>query len=236
MSFMRSRYFRITIGILALAGSGCSSISSHEPQWAATNRKVIEESKVTGRTRELPNVSVPRGLNDGEPVEASKLPSATIAPGVTARLWWGRGALVERVELQAAALYPEQTLGEELMIIGRDGSATVQFDGTTVEMAKDQVLYLQPGAKRSVKAGPTGWKAFEVYSPIRLDHLALAGQSTSGVDVTFPDQGVKPSLQPGVVVHLDDIPFTPLTDPETGKSSTSCPVLVPIETRVLLSL
>jgi gluconolactonase len=218
MSFMRSRYFRITIGILALAGSGCSSISSHEPQWAATNRKVIEESKVTGRTRELPSVSVPRALGDGEPVEASKLPSATIAPGVTARLWWGRGALVERVDMQPDAAYPEQTLDEELMMIGRDGSATVQFDGTTVEMAKDQVLYLQPGAKRSVKAGPTGWKAFEVYSPIRLDHLALAGQSTSGVDVTFPDQGVKPSLQPKVVVHLNDIPFTPLTDPETGKS------------------
>src|SRR6185503_16033672 len=57
-----------------------------------------------------------------------------------------------------------------------------------------------------------------VYSPIRLDHLALAGQSTSGVNVTFPDQGVTPSLPPGVVVHLSDIPFTPLTDPEAGKS------------------
>jgi len=36
-------------------------------------------------------------------------------------------------------------------------------------------LQLQPGAVRSVKAGDAGWKAFEVYSPVRLDHLALAG-------------------------------------------------------------
>ena len=81
---------------------------------------------------------------------------------------------------------PEQTLGEELILIGRDGSATIEFDGKTVELTKDSVLYLQPGAKRSIKAGSNGWKAFEVYSPIRLDHLALAGQNTSAVGVTFP--------------------------------------------------
>jgi gluconolactonase len=202
--------------MLALAVAGCSS-TSNEPQWVATNKKVIDEFKVTGRTRELPSVSVPRVLGDGEPVEASKLPSATIAPGVTAKLWWGRGALVERIEMQPDASYPEQTLGEELIIIGRDGSATVQFDGRTAEIAKDQVLYLQPGGKRSVKAGSKGWKAFEVYSPIRLDHLTLAGQTTSGANVTFPDQGVKPSIEPGTVVNLNDIPFTPLTNPEAGK-------------------
>src|SRR6185436_9182031 len=128
---------------------------------------------------------VPMTLVEGEAVEAGKLPSATFAPGVTAKLWWGRGALVEKIEMQPDAAYPEQTLGEELIIVGVDGSATAQFDGKTVEIAKDQVLYLQPGTKRSLKAGSKGWKAFEVYSPIRLDHLALVGQSTSGANVTF---------------------------------------------------
>src|SRR5688500_19070737 len=85
------------------------------------------------------------------------------------------------------------------------------------ELAKDHVLYLQPGSVRSVTAGPRGWTAFEVYSPVRLDHLALAGQSTSGVNATFPDQGVTPSLQPGVVVDLNEIQWTPITDPIGGK-------------------
>ena len=156
-------------------------------------------------------------LADGEPLEAAKLPSATIAPGVSATLTWGRGALLERIEMQADAVYPEQTLGEELIMIGQDGSATVEFDGKTAELSKGQALYLQPGARRSVKADPQGWKAFEVYSPVRLDHLALAGQNTSGVNATFPDQGVTPSLQPGVVVNLSEIPWTPLTDPVAGK-------------------
>jgi len=216
MNFARNGFFRFGPVTLALIVAGCSS--GNEPSWSATNKKVIEESKVTGRTRELPQVKIPLALVEGEAVEAGKLSSATIAPGVMAKLWWGRGALVEKIEMQPDAAYPEQTLGEELIIIGQDGTATVQFDGKTAELTKDDVLYLQPGAKRALKAGPKGWKAFEVYSPVRLDHLALAGQNTSGVSVTFPDQGVTPSLQPGTVVHLNDIPFTPLTNPEDGKS------------------
>src|SRR4030095_2177200 len=177
MSFMRRRSFRIAVVMLVFAVTGCSSSSINEPQWAATNRKVIEQSKVTGRTREPPNVSVPRALGDGEPVEASKLPSGDIAPGVKATLWWGRGALVERIEMQPDSAYPEQTLGEELIIVGHDGSATFQFDGKTAELKKDQVLYLQPGTRRSLKAGAKGWKAFEIYSPIRLHHPSLSRHS-----------------------------------------------------------
>jgi len=216
MNRVRREYFGAVVAVVAVTLAGCSG--SADAQWAATNKKVIEQGKVTGRTRELPNVNVPRLLGDGEPMETSKLPAAMIATGVMAKLWWGRGALVEKVEMQPDAAYPEQTLGEELIIVGQDGSATVQFDGKMAEIAKDEVLYLQPGSKRSVKAGAKGWKAFEVYSPIRLDHLALAGQNISGLNVTFPDQGVTPSLQPGVVVPLSDVPFTPLTNPEDGKS------------------
>src|SRR5688500_816011 len=157
MNLIRSGYFRAGLAVLALAFSGCSS---NAPPWASVNQSVIDQAEVTGRTRELPAVSVPMALGDGVPVEAAKLPTMTIAPGVTARLAWGRGALLERVEMQADSVYPEQTLAEELIIIGQDGSATVEFDGKSAELSKDQVLYLQPGAKRSVKAGSQGWKAF----------------------------------------------------------------------------
>src|SRR5690606_25505351 len=135
------------------------------------------------------------------------------APGVTARLGWSSGALLEQLEMEPNASYPEQMLGEELIVIVRDGSATVSFGGQSVQLAKDDVLYLEPGTSRSVQAGPDGLRAFEVYSPVRLDHLAMAGQDTAGVDVSFPDQGVTPSLQPGVVVSLNDIQWTGVTDP-----------------------
>jgi gluconolactonase len=203
----------------ALAGltfvAGCSS---GDPQWADVNRRVIEQNNVKGRTREVPSVRVPMALADGVPVEAGTLPTISIAPGVVATLGWGRGALLERVEMRPDAVYPSQTLSEELIIIGQEGSATIEFDGKTAELTKDHALYLQPGSVRSVKAGATGWKGFEVFSPVRLDHLALAGKNTTGAAAAFSDQGATPSLSPGVVVNLNEIQWTPLTDPVPEKS------------------
>ena len=195
-----------------------AACSTEGPPWADRNQRVIDQYQVTGRTRELPPISVPMGLDAGVPVERSALPTITIAPGVVAELGWGRGALLERVEMRPGAVYPRQTLNEELILIVQDGSATIDFDGTKTELAKDHVLYLQPGTTRSMTAGPHGWTAFEVYSPVRLDHLALAGRNTSGVSASFPDQGVTPSLRPGVAVNLNEIQWTPLTDPIAGQT------------------
>jgi gluconolactonase len=208
-----SRRGALTLFLFIVAGC-----ASGKTPWADRNQRVIDEHQITGRTRALPRVTVPMVLADGEPVERSKLPTITIAPGVTARLGWGRGALVEHVDMQANAAYPAQTLKEELFVIVQDGSATVDVGGKTTELTKDHALYLQPGAVRSMKAGASGLRAFEVYSPVRLDHLAMAGQNASGVAVGFPDQGVTPSVQPGVAVDLNDIQWTPLTDPTPGKS------------------
>ena len=201
--------------VLSLAAGGCAD---NTPSWADRNQRVIDEHHVTGRTRDLPSLSVPTILTDGEPLEREKLPAITIAPGVSATLGWSRGALVERLEMQANASYPSQTLNEELFIVVQDGSATMDIGGRTSELTKNQAVYLQPGTVRSMKAGANGLRAFEIYSPVRLDHLALAKQSITGVSVSFPDQGVTPSLQPGVVVDLHDIQLTPLTDPVAGKS------------------
>ena len=221
---IRRKLFGAGIAVLTgvLLVSGCSS-SGSAPEWAQRNQRMIDEFKITGRTRELPPVSVPLSLGPGQPVENAALPTATLAPGVVARLAWGRGALLEQVEMQANAVYPEQTLGEELIVIVRDGSATLEYDGKSAELLKDHVIYLQPGTKRSLKAGPNGWKAYEVYSPVRLDHLALAGQKVDGVNASFPDQGVTPLLQPGVVVNVNDIQWTPVTDPDKTKSYRRSP-------------
>src|SRR5215217_4841672 len=74
--------------LLPFVAAACAS---DKPSWADRNQRVIDEHKITGRTRELPRVSVPMVLADGEPMERSKLPTITIAPGVTATLGWGRG-------------------------------------------------------------------------------------------------------------------------------------------------
>jgi gluconolactonase len=204
--------------VVAACSNGAGEGGSDDASWRDTNQRIVDENKVGGRDRDLPEVSVPMTLAAGVPVERSALPTVTIAPGVTATLGWGRGALLERVEMQPGADYPAQTLAEELIIVGQNGSVTIAVGGKALELTKDQVLYLQPGAVRSMKAGNSGWRAFEVFSPVRLDHLALAGQNVSGANATFSDQGVTPSLQPGVVVNLNEIQLTPLVDPLPGKT------------------
>jgi gluconolactonase len=211
----------IALAALGIALAGCSNDetpTSSEPAWAMQNQSVIDANGITGRERELPAVEMPNALAPGEPVLAADLPTATLAPGVEAMLAWGRGALLERVAMQPRAVYPSQALAEELIIIGAGGSARIEFDGKSVELAQDDVLYLQPGSTRTVTAGPEGWQAYEVFSPIRLDHLALAGQDVDGVERDFPDQGVTPSLEPGVVIRVSEIQWTPLTDPVEGLS------------------
>ncbi len=215
MHSARNAYRRPALAALTLVMAGCASA---EPEWAARNERVIARHNVTGRTRELPSVRVPMALLDGAPVEGRTLPTVTIAPGVVATLGWSRGALLERVEMQAGARYPTQTLNEELLIIVRDGSATIELEAGPAHLKKDDVLYLQPGAVRTLTAGANGWKAFEVFSPVRLEHLGLAGYDVAGPTATFPDQSVRPSLEPGVVVNLNDIQWTPLTDPGRGTS------------------
>jgi gluconolactonase len=215
----------VLAGII-IAIAGCSNSG---PPWADRNQAVIDAHEITGRNRELPQVDVPLALVDGEPVVTADLPRAQIAPGVEAQLAWGRGALLERVSMDAGAQYPAQTLAEELIIIVTAGTASIEFDGRTVELAKDHVLYLAPGSTRALRAGADGWQALEIYSPVRLDHLALAGQDIDGASASFADQGVTPSLEPGVVVNLNEIQWTPLNDPAPGldhrRSSTLARVI-----------
>ena len=216
--FLRGSAAIASLTIVAAACSSSGSSGGAAEAWQAVNQRVIDEHKVGGRERQVPGVTVPMTLAAGVPVERSALSTVTLAPGVSATLGWGRGALLERVEMQPGAAYPPQALNEELIIVVQDGSATIEVGGKAMELSKDQVLYLQPGSVRSMKAGANGWKAFEVYSPVRLDHLALAGKDTSGVNPSFPDQGATPSLPPGVIVNLNDIQLTPLVDPLAGKT------------------
>ncbi len=221
---MKNLHRGISLALLAGVAFTIAGCSKHAaPPWAERNQAVMDEHKISGRSRDLPEVNVPMALTDGEPVLAADLPAANLAPGVEAKLSWGRGALLEHVTMAPGAEYPAQTLGEELIIVVTAGSATLDLDGRTLDLAKDSAVYLTPGNIRSMKAGPEGLQTFEVYSPVRLDHLALAGQDVSKAKPGFPDMGVTPSLEPGVVVNINEIQWTPLTDPAADSIIRAAP-------------
>ena len=117
------------------------------------------------------------------------------------------------------AVYPEQALSGELITAVQSGSATCTLDGQTLELGSGSFLYLTEGRHRSLRAGPDGLVAMEVFSPVLVDHLALAGTVLLHDDVTFPDQGIEASLEPGKVYGCGDIPRKPILMPGRDPSA-----------------
>jgi len=205
----------LVCGVLISGLAGCTAGNG----WRALNQKVIEEHNIKGRERDIPHTQVTPSLEAGKTVPSSELPVIRIAEGVQASVAWGEGVLMERLSMEAGSSYPEQALAEELITLVEEGSATVTVGEATFELAKESLLYLTPGSKRSLKAGEKGLKAIEVFSPVRLDHLSLAGKAHSeNTRVSFPDQGVTPSIEPNKVYNLNEIQWTGLTPPVEDKT------------------
>jgi gluconolactonase len=167
------------------------------------------------QARIVSETNVPIVMEPGRVHPLASLPSIALAPGVAARLAWSKGALLEVLEMEAGATCPAQRLNEELITYVREGSATCVVGDQSLRLEQGSLLYLTPGTARSLRAGPKGLGALEVFSPVRVDLLRMAGAGLpETADVSFPDQGVTPSLEPGVVHDLLDLPLTPLTDPD----------------------
>ena len=187
--------------------------------WRKRNAAVVNQYNLTTRDRVIPNTDVPLWLNPGQTYELEQLPSIPIAEGVTATISWGEGALLEIVRMEPGSTYPTQTLKEELITVIRSGSAVCSFGNKKVSLPQDAILYLTPNTRRTLQAGPDGLQAIEVFSPVRASHLKLAGVTLpDGGSVSFPDQNVTPSIQPGVVYNLNEIQWAGLTRPNTSRS------------------
>lgn len=211
---MPSRWL-VLAGAACVVFTGCSKNS--DEAWREANVQLIKKHNITARERVIPKTDVPLAMEAGKAQPKSALPKVTIAPGVTATLAWGKGAMLEELEMEKGAEYPSQQLNEEVITVVRAGSGTCEFGGKTVELAADSFLYLTPGSTRALKAGPEGLKALEVFSPVRMDMLKLAGiKVPDGAKAGFPDQGIKPSVTPGQVYRLSEVQLTPLTDQLEG--------------------
>ena len=187
--------------------------------WQTMNAQVIEKLGLTMRQRDVADTGVPVKMIPGDAYEISGLPSIDIAAGVTASLCWARGAMLEHVDMQAHAEYPQEQLSSELFMMVQEGSATCALDGTTAEVVAGAVVYVPEGTTRSLKAGPNGLKGLEIFSPVRADHLHSAGVDFDPKSAeSLSDEGVTyTSLESCRVYDLSDVPRTavgpPTSDP-----------------------
>jgi gluconolactonase len=197
-----------------------------KPDWAAKNEQLIEAQNLTVRTRDdFPSVRLKPSLKDGMVMPVASLPEIDVAPGVKARLYWGKGNLVAWLTFEAGAAIPAEILPAERIMVVRKGRIEQLLgeravpmaavprnapDGTHGRTPRNDFLYLEQGAKNGVTAGPEGAEIVEVYWPPRPDYLKLAG--AMGVPAEFPEPAfpVAPTVRPGVVGDLFDLQFTEL--------------------------
>ena len=182
--------------------------------WVSRNADYIKNQGLSSRDREVPDPDVTVELEAGRVYATADLRTIDIADGVRASVSWGRGTLMEWLEMEPEASYPEQTQPGELITAVQSGSAICRIDGNEVEIGGKSFLYLTAGMRRSLVAGPDGFVAMEVFSPVLPEHLALAGSTLpDGAKVGIPDQGIDPSLEAGRIYQYEEVPRKPIIMP-----------------------
>jgi gluconolactonase len=209
----------ITVAIsLTVLSRGVSD--DNDSPWRVRNSAVVKQYDLKTRDRKIPDTDIVLKQRPGQVYEATDLPVINIAPGVTATVAWGQGAMLELVEMKPQADYPAESLVGEAITLVQEGSATCTANGQKLQLEEDEFVFLTAGMKRSLKAGPQGLKAIEAFSPVRVDHLRLAGvELPADAKVSFPDQGItKTSVEPAKVYNLNEVQWTGITPPDPSNS------------------
>jgi gluconolactonase len=198
-----------------------------KPEWQQKNDELIKQYGLTGRTIEkVPNTKIASNLKDGQVASLESLGSTSLYPGVNANLYWDNGAMAGILTLEPNAQIPEEVLSADRFVFVMEGSIEQLVDGNYVTMISRKreepdgthsatprvdFVYLEKGSKNAVKAGASGAKIFEVYSPVRLDYLQKAGVTkvpSGSVDLTST---LAPNVKANTVYDLYDLQYTEVT-------------------------
>ena len=211
--------------LLAVAVLASFPACSKKPAWAAKNDHLIVDLKIAVRTRDdIPRRGAVPNLADGVVTSLSSLPEVSLASGVKARMYWGKGNLVAWLTLDPDAIIPKETLPAERIMVVLKGEVSQLIsgknvimravprdepDGTHGRMPKNEFVLLEKSAENALQAGATGAEIVEVYWPARADYLDKAGVKNirEAPATKFP---IAPTVWPGTVYDLNDVPFTEL--------------------------
>lgn len=93
------------MAVLIVLSSGCA----REPEWKALNDRIVEEQNVTVRSRDdIPETGVVSNLEPGKLYKKNDLPDVEFAPGVTCKMYWGKGVLVNWMTMEPDASIPRR--------------------------------------------------------------------------------------------------------------------------------
>src|SRR5688572_11780044 len=124
-----SFYMLMVVGL-----SQCSSTSSL-PEWQQKNQDLIKQYSLTERElSRIPEPAVESNLPSGEVKESDALATATLHPGITAKIFWGSGNMVSTLQLEPNAKIPEEVLTADRFVFVMEGSIDQLINGTMVNM------------------------------------------------------------------------------------------------------
>jgi gluconolactonase len=204
----------------------CNSPSAPIAEWQQKNDSLIKVHQLVERKiDELPHIDIPSIAAAGVVMNTGKLDSVMLHPGVQARIFTGKGAMVSILELKSEAVIPEEQLPADRFLFVIEGEIKLAVNGTAVNMLalkrenpdgthsgtpRTDFIYIQKGSKSSLTAGSSGARLLEVYSPVRLDYLRKAGVKNLPDDVADLATLPEPNVEPNKVYDLYDFQFTPL--------------------------
>lgn len=102
----------------------------------------------------------------------NSIESENITDAISRRMFWGENIMVTRWELKPLTVLPEHSHVAEQVTMIQEGSVSLTFaDGTEVVLKAGDMLVIPPNMPHSVKVGPEGSIAVDLFSPIREDFI-----------------------------------------------------------------
>ncbi|MFC1538851.1 SMP-30/gluconolactonase/LRE family protein [Candidatus Latescibacterota bacterium] len=225
-SFRRRNFYVLVFTVIATVAFFSFSGCGKGPEWKAINDQLVKEHGVAERELSVdPETNITSNLVDGVITSMNSLPEINLASGVTGKIYWGRGNLVNFVTMSPNSEIPQETLSSERIMIMIEGSVEQLVNGSFEMMECTDVqpayyfstglvgykhcLYLEEGASNAVKAGPEGAKFVEFYAPVRTDYLEKAGVTVPG-NVKKAAMIGTPNFPPNQIFDYNDIQYTML--------------------------
>ena len=209
---------------------------SSSPDWKKTNKDLIKEYALTERKIPgLPKTKISSNLEPGKVSSLDNIAATELSPGVSARLYWGSGTMTALLELEPGAEIKEETLASERLVFVLEGTIDQLIDGSFINMISRKreepdgthsltpridFVYLEKGSKNAVKAGPSGAKLLEVYSPVRIDYLEKTGVANIPEEAVDLKNLSVPNITPDKVYDLYDLQLTELVEGSNSRLVT----------------
>jgi gluconolactonase len=220
----------VIMAVFMTAAAGCS----REPAWKALNEKIIKEKNIRITTRDdMLDTGVNPSLAPGQVINKKNLPDVEIAPGVTGKMYWGKGVLINWMTMAPGSEIPVEQLACDRIMVVWKGSVEQYVDGEYKPMKQydtvtnwtstphKDALYLQAFDENGVRAGNEGSELLEIYWPVRLDYVKKAGGKIP-VEVVTKDYHIDPSITPHEIIDFYDIQFTNLSEMTANSRIIAC--------------